>query len=204
MKTWTWNKKKKVENSTGVITINCDQGHFAGCFKGGKPEYTGFVSKWPGTQVQRSLNTQSFCFLKNQFGPQEGQEGCFSKTDGKKDGSGRQPGAWLWNLLGSDPSEKPNHSCSQTALSAAPHLCFGETSSAPKKHCFFSFNPSFVLQLFLPNCSATHPPTKFVISTMNLASTFKVYTEEILVIVKVWKYYTDVPFLGQTELLAVR
>lgn len=71
-----------MENSTGVITINCDQGHFAGCFKGGKPEYTGFVSKWPGTQVQRSLNT-----LKNQFGkepPQEGQGGCFSKTDGKK------------------------------------------------------------------------------------------------------------------------
>lgn len=74
----------------------------------------------------------------------------------KKDGSRRQPGAWLWNLLGADPSEKPNHSCSQTALSAAAHLCFGETSSAPKKKhlFFFFFNPSFVLQC---SCRTARP-----------------------------------------------
>lgn len=105
----------------------------------------------------------------------------------KKDGSRRQPGAWLWNLLGADPSEKPNHSCSQTALSAAAHLCFGETSSAPKKTLLFFFflQPKFCSSVFLPDRSAAHPPTKFVISTMNLASTSKVYTEEIPLIVKV-------------------
>lgn len=67
------------------------------------------------------------------------------KTDANEDKSGRQSGAGPWNLPGADPSAKPSHSCFQTAVSAAMHLCFGETNSEPK-NILFPSKPSFDLQ----------------------------------------------------------
>lgn len=103
------------------------------------------------------------------------KKGCFSK----RDRSHHEPGARPWNLLAADPSKKPNHNCSQTAASAAMHLCFGETIWVPKKLFFpFFFNHKFCSSVFLLNRSAGQPLTKFVILRMNLASAPKFYTAE--------------------------
>lgn len=147
-----------------------------GSFIGGKPEYTGFVSKWPGVQVRRSLKALRCClffffFITSLFKQVEvvsSQRQTLTKTEAAvKLVPGR--GGTCWSQREAKPQLLPDRSvCSNASLFWRYHL-------RAKKH-LISFKPNFSPQPSFRKCSAAHPPIRCVLSWMNLASTSKVCT----------------------------
>lgn len=183
-----------MESLTGVVTVNCDQGRFAGSFIGFKARVHRICAQTTGragAAYHQGFELGFFFFKFHQEPLQEGQVGSLLT---KSTRCQAVDPAWCWSQREAKPQRPLRPQCPQQCISVL------ERRSPSQKNILLPSNQVLIFSL--------HPVTAQLCS-LRLSLSFRgrtwpPHSEFILLIVKIWKYGTDIPLLKQTDLSAAR